>query len=425
VSSTWVGEEPAVAAGDAARRYVDDTVRVWIGASDRSIPLPRLPDHLARLLLRLEEYERSERDRWGIWDYASSENVRAGRLWEPEIDAWLAAARAALEPTTALEPMWPDGHRFAVCLTHDVDLLSAQSTVGQVVRFARAGLAPGAVESAERLRKLARPAVRVVRSARSGIARFPSTAETIDRSVAAEAKRGVAASYLFTAPPHGRGSRYDCVYVPRDRCTFRGARASAAQMMRDLAAEGFDVGLHGSYAGALEPGALAAERAVLQSRTGLELTTTRQHFLRWDIRTTPALQEAAGLGVDSTLGYNRNVGFRAGTSLPFHHFDVAAEKRLALLEIPLAIEDTALLSPGGLELDFPEARAVVGHLLDRVADVGGVGTLLFHPDKFADHEWLALYEWSLDRALDEGAWVTSLRGLADWWREREQRVVGG
>lgn len=420
-----MGEEPAVAAGDAARRYVEQTVRVWIGVRDPSVVLPRLPDHLARVLLRLEEYERPDRDRWGIWDFASSENFRAGHLWEPEIDAWVAAARAALAHTTALEPMWPGGRRFAVCLTHDVDLLSAQSTPSQVLRFARAGLAPGAAEPGEVLRKLARPAVRVVRSGRAGIARSPSTAETLDRSVAAEAKRGVTASYLFTAPPHGRGSRYDCVYVPGDRCVFRGARASAGQLMRDLAAEGFDVGLHGSYAAALEPGALAAERATLQSCTGLELTTTRQHFLRWDVRTTPRFQEEAGLDVDSTLGFNRNIGFRAGTSLPFNHFDVTTETRLGLLEIPLAIEDTALLSPGGLELDFPDARGVIGQLLDRVAEVGGVGTLLFHPDKFADGEWLTLYEWSLDRALDQGAWVTSLRGLADWWREREQRVLGG
>ncbi len=420
-----MGDEPAVASGDAARSYVEQAVRVWVGAADPSVAIPRLPDQLARLFLRVEEYERPERDRWGIWDFASSENFHAGKLWEPEVDAWIAEVRRGLARTTALESLWPDGRRFAVCLTHDVDLLSLQSTPQQVLRFARAGLAPGVAQRGDRLLRFARPAVRVARSGRAGIARAPSTAETLDRSVAAEAKRGVAASYLFTAPPHGRGSRYDCVYAPGDACVFRGSRMPAGQMMSELAAEGFDVGLHGSYTAALEPGALAAERTALESCTGLELTTTRQHFLRWDVRTTPALQEAAGLRVDSTLGFNRNVGFRAGTSLPFHHFDVTTQTQLGLLEIPLAIEDTALLSPGGLELEFSDARGVVGQLLSRVAEVGGVATLLFHPDKFADRDWLELYEWSLDQALDQGAWVTSLRGLADWWCEREQRLLGG
>lgn len=408
-----------------ARRHLEQTVRVWIGAADSSVELPELPGRLARLLLRLEEYERPERDRWGIWDFASSENFHAGRLWEPEVDAWVAAVRAELERTTPLEPLWPGGSRFAVCLTHDVDLLSAQATPRQVFRFARAGLAPGAAEPSDRLLRFARPAVRVARAARAGISRSPSTRETLDRSVAAETRRGVVASYLFTAPPHGHGSRYDCVYAPGDACVFRGTRVTAGELMRELAAEGFDVGLHGSYASALGLGLLTAERSALESLTGLELTTTRQHFLRWDVRTTPRLQERAGLRVDSTLGFNRNVGFRAGTSLPFHHFDVVTGMQLELLEVPLAIEDTALLSAGGLELDFSAARRVVGQLLDRVAEVGGAATLLFHPDKFADRDWLALYEWSLDHALERGAWLTSLHRLAGWWREREQRVLGG
>ena len=70
----------------------------------------------------------------------------------------------------------------------------------------------------------------------------------------------------------------------------------------------------------LQPGALAAERAALERATGLEIGTTRQHLLHWDVRRTPRLQEAAGLRVDSSLGFNRGVGFRAGTSLPSSRF---------------------------------------------------------------------------------------------------------
>jgi hypothetical protein len=193
--------------------------------------------------------------------------------------------------------------------------------------------------------------------------------------------------------------------------------------MRTLAEEGFDVGLHGSYSAALAPGALAAERATLESATALELTTTRQHFLRWDVRTTPLLQEEAGLRADSSLGFNRNVGFRAGTSLPFHHFDVAGGRALGLLEVPLVIQDAAVLGPGALELDLPEAQRLVGELVDSVGEVAGAATFLFHPDKLVRPDWLALYEWSLDYALGRGGWLTSLRGLETWWRDRETRVL--
>jgi hypothetical protein len=400
--------------------YFDDTVRVWLGAPRSSgATVPSLPETLARLLLRLEEHESSRRDQWGCWDYEFSENFRAGRLRIPELDRWLADRRAELSTTVALEPLWPRQHPFAVCLTHDVDLVSASSTPRQIVRYARAGLAGNGAG----VLRAVRPAVRVARSL-WGVSRAPSTAATLERSIELEAQRGATASYLFTVPPTIGRSRYDCVYAPGDICRFRGAAMTVADLMRTIAAEGFDVGLHGSYAGASREGALAAERATLERATALEVTSTRQHFLHWDIRWTPRLQEEAGLRADSTLGFNRNVGFRAGTSLPFHQFDLGSRRALELLEVPLIVQDGALLGPIGVQEGFRRAIEVVDELFDEVGDVGGALTFLFHPDKLVQ-DGLALYEHVLDRAIERGAWVTSLRELDVWWRAREVRILDG
>jgi hypothetical protein len=195
--------------------------------------------------------------------------------------------------------------------------------------------------------------------------------------------------------------------------------------MRAVHHDGFDVGLHGSYAASSTPGMLGRERAMLEKATGLEITTTRQHFLSWDIRWTPAHQEAAGLVADSTLGFNFDVGFRAGTSMPFHLFDLEAGRPLALLEVPLIVQDGAMLGEAALALGADEARSVLRPLFDAVAAAGGVMTLLVHSDKLSRPEWLALYEWSLDYAVESNAWLTSLRDLTAWWREREARVLGG
>jgi hypothetical protein len=199
---------------------------------------------------------------------------------------------------------------------------------------------------------------------------------------------------------------------------------TVADLMRTIAAEGFDVGLHGSYAGASREGALAAERATLERATALAVTSTRQHFLHWDVRWTPRLQEEAGLRADSTLGFNRNVGFRAGTSLPFHQFDLGSKGALELLEVPLVVQDGALLGPIGIQEGLRRAIEVVDELFDEVGDVGGALTFLFHPDKLV-HDGLALYEHVLDRAIERGAWVTSLRELEAWWRAREVRILDG
>ena len=406
---------------EATRRHLEDTLRSWLGAG-RGVEIPALPAVYARQLLRLEEYERPERDAWGCWDYEHSESHRVGLLREPTIDRWVAERRRSFG-SAGLLPLWPTGKRFAVCLTHDVDLVSTASTLRQVGRFARAGRAPGVAGRHEAVARLARPPVRVLRSLGHRIARSPSTTRTMERSLAVEAERGAFASYFFTVPPGTHRSRYDCVYAPDDRCTFRGRRVRIVDLMRALDAEGHDVGLHGSYGAALEAGALTAERTFLQNATGLEITTTRQHFLRWDVRYSAAHQEAAGLRADSSLGFNRNVGFRAGTSLPFHAFDVDRSRRLGLLEVPLVIQDTALLGPAALALDLDAARALVADRIDAIADVQGVATLLFHPDKLARPDWLALYEFALDHALDRGGWLTSLRTLHEWWTARETALL--
>jgi hypothetical protein len=408
------------------RRYLADTVRVWLGLpAAAAVEPPELPAHLARLFLRLEENERPLRDRWGCWDYAYSENFHAGRLWEPEVDRWLAERRADLSEDAPLESLWPAGRPFALCLTHDVDLIGERLTPRQIVRHARAGFAGLGAEEESALLRLARPPARVARSLRR-VARAPSARETIERSVALESERGLTASYFFTVPPLGTRSRWDCAYAPEDRCLFQGQERRVADVMRTLADEGFDVGLHGSYQAGIEPGALAEEREALDRATGLEITTTRQHFLHWDVRWTPSFQEQAGFRADSSLGFNRNVGFRAGTSLPFRHFDPQSGRTFRLLEAPLILQDSALLGDEiGLGLDLELARRVVRQLLDAVADIGGTATFSFHPDKLVRPDWLRLYEWTLDYALAEGAWVTSLRGLEEWWRAREARVLGG
>jgi hypothetical protein len=395
--------------------YLEDTVRVWLALRrGGGVDPPTVPDDLARLLLRTEEYETDERDRWGCWDFTASDNARRGALGIAEVDRWLAKS----EPDRSLGSRWPEGRRFAICLTHDVDVVSERSTLAQVLRDARAAF--GRDNGSALPLRFVRPPVRLARGLRR-LAGAPSLEQTLERSVALETARGFTASYFFTVPPEGPWTRWDCVYAPGDRCEFRGKTRRIADVMRALRDEGFDVGLHGSYESARVPGVLERERSRLEEALGAPVTTTRQHFLHWDVRRTPQLQEAAGFRADSSLGFNRNVGFRAGTSLPFRQFDVAAGRPLDLVQVPLVVQDAALLGP--IAAGRGNARAAVERLFDEVAAVEGAITLVFHPDKLVRPEWLALYEWALDHALETGGWVTSVAGLDAWWRERERMVL--
>jgi hypothetical protein len=409
-------------ADPALRRHLEGLVREWLGVpSSSGTALPELPPRLGRRLLRLEEHELSHRDQWGCWEYGFSESYRDGTLLVPEIDEWAAEHRSELASATTLVPLWPDGRRFAVCLTHDVDLVSDASTVSQTVRSMRTALAPGGPPRSS-LFRIAAPPVRAARALRGGISRNPATLE-LERSLEIEQDRGVTASYFFTVFPAEHSSRFDCTYETDDRCRFRGRNCRIRDVMRTLDSEGFDVGLHGSYSSALLPGLLAQERERLESATGIEITTTRQHFLHWNVDVTPALQAQAGLSADSTLGFNRAVGFRAATSLPFRLFDLGEGCPLDVLEVPLTLHDGPLLRSDGLEMDVDLARRTMRLVIDRVAAVGGVATLLFHPNNLGRREFVDLYCWAIDYVLGRGAWVTSLRDLDRWWRERASALA--
>jgi peptidoglycan/xylan/chitin deacetylase (PgdA/CDA1 family) len=191
------------------------------------------------------------------------------------------------------------------------------------------------------------------------------------------------------------------------------------EMMKVMASEGHDIGLHGSFYSAADSDLLARQKRVIEETTGLEVKTTRQHWLNWDVGVTPACQTRAGLKADCTLGFNRNVGFRSGTGLPYRLFDLASQERIPLLEVPLIIQDGSLIASNALEYDFEMARDVTRKLIDRVAEVNGCINVLFHPHNFVNDIYVQLYKWVIEYSLESGAWVTSLGRILDWWIARE------
>lgn len=408
----------------AVDEYLTETVRTWIGLP-RSAPVhpPALPAALATRLLGTEERENPHRDQWGCWEAPFSEAFRNGTLWVPAVDEWVAQCRRDLVGRIALEPLWPDGKPFVMCLTHDVDMMSRDLTPTQALRTMRVGLTPSPGARERRLARIERVGRAVLKPFLRGVHAAPSAAQTIDRSLALEREYGVTASYFFTVYPPVRRSRYDCVYRLSDKCTFQGRPGRVRDVVRALFAEGFDVGLHGSYGTATDSAALAAEKRVLEDVLGTPVTTTRQHFLHWDIRHTPRAQARAGLTADSTAGFNRNIGFRLGTSLPFFLFDADAQQGLDLLEVPLIVQEAALFGTNSLELDTVSALAVVKALIDRIAAVQGVVTLLFHPHSFVNEVYVSLYRWCIEYGLRQGAWFASVRDVDRWWRTRAKRLA--
>jgi len=410
---------PVGAVEQTAMDHAADFVRTVLGVGAGSAAhLPTMPRELSRLLLRTEELESDVRDRWGRWEFEHSDNFRRGKLREPEIDEWLAEVRGGMSAVSCA-PLWPDGHSFVVCPSHDVDMVSRTWTPSQVVRSLRTALsgARGMDRTEAVLKACGRGIV-------YGTSRAPSSAATLERCIDIELARDVRGSYFFTVHPPGRASWYDSVYTADDPLLFGGQRRRVRDVLNEVAQAGFDVGLHGSSASATDARLLSAQREVLEDAIDGEVQTIRQHWLHWDVRATPAAQAAAGFSADSTLGFNGNVGFRAGTSFPFFLSTPDPFDAVDVLEVPLIAQEAALFGAHALGLDESLAREAVQTLVDRVASVGGVFTALVHPHSLLDDRVTSLYTWLLDYALDRGAWVASIAEVNSWWRRRANALAG-
>lgn len=174
----------------------------------------------------------------------------------------------------------------------------------------------------------------------------------------------------------GGSTPYDATYKIGD--------ARMVGLLRRISARGHGIGLHGSYDSAFDAGLLMREaenlrRALAANGIPALVTEGRQHYLRWQADGGWRAAEAAGLAIDSTLGYAEQAGFRCGTCHEFPVFDLRAGRMLQLRERPLVAMDVTFLSPVYRDDRSPQGiLEEIGMLASTCRRFQGEFTLLWH-----------------------------------------------
>ena len=282
-----------------------------------------------------------------------------------------------------LEPRRWGGARFAVCLSHDVDI---------PWRWTRKGIRLGA----SRLKAAARErdGTAAWREAR-GLATVPvhrirgtDPNFSFERIVDVERSRG-ASSVFFLMAAHR------AVQDGPSPETYDRLRPRVVETLLGL---GCEIGLHASYSAAFDTALIAEEKAELE-RLGATLHGQRYHYLRVDPHGNLAPLVDLGFTYDSSLGFGGAPGFRAGIAHPFRPWDLEHDRPLDLIEIPLAAMDVTLAEPRYLGLSVKEAERRLIALLDRAAEHGGGFSILWHTDRFdpaTSGGWDRLYARLID-----------------------------
>jgi peptidoglycan/xylan/chitin deacetylase (PgdA/CDA1 family) len=171
-----------------------------------------------------------------------------------------------------------------------------------------------------------------------------------------------------------------------------------AEVIRDLDAGGWEVGLHGSYHTARDRDRLRTEKERIEAVLGHAIAGGRQHHLRHANTKTWRHYRALGLQYDASLGSTTDYGFD-GEYWVQHPFNDD------FVLFPLTLMEQTLPDPGE---QFDRAWDICESLLTEAAANDAVMTVLWHPRLFADEEfpgYRRLYRRLVETALDRGAWV--------------------
>lgn len=168
-----------------------------------------------------------------------------------------------------------------------------------------------------------------------------------------------------------------------------------ADKLRYLINEGFEIGLHGSFDSAVNERLLTQEKEILEKALGYEITKTRQHWLRYEEKSTPYIHNKL-FKFDSTLGWNDRIGFRAGCLSRYRPYGHKNKKPFQFFETPLIIMDSNIFDYAPSKKDdvvrrcFQILKSLDNYKASHVA-------ISWHPRSCAaDYRWDKVYEKILE-----------------------------
>ena len=333
--------------------------------------------------------------------------------------------RISKEKSIPIVRKWfhPNNHPMTLCLTHDVDVLTRVTVFDIFKTFKNRKLGQG----------IARIMLMTMCELSRFLSRIPAITETSPITLVlrkfAERLMPYAPSWNFDEYDRVEDqvkakSTYFLLTDPSEEvCRKCCIRFDLLKNIATFLKEGdHEVGLHGGCDSFDDAGQMIKEKQMLENVLRGKTAGVRQHLLRINVPETWRYQQKASFDYDTSFGYNQLVGFRAGTCFPFTPWDSKDEKKFSILEIPLVVQDNALLGENNMSCLSEKALGKCTKLLDVTHSYNGVITLLWHAcvSKETRPYWIDAYRKVLEYASRYSPWYTNCASLAAWWRLRSQ-----
>ena len=382
--------------------------------ADGHVSVPReLLRAVGAMASTLAEQQSDAADRFGRVPSSVNEAYAAGVARNPVVTRCAIALRNAVvevagkRPVALLQP-WPDGHRWAAALTHDVDVVEWWPAFT-------------ALRIAELAGKSEWGLIRGVLSALPSALWSNPVHRAVESILSAERDAGVHASWyvLCGEPTFGSMRRGDLTYRPD--------AARTRSIVAAIEAGAHEIGLHGSFDTMLSVHAFGEQRRRLQAMISSEVRGVRQHYLRMRPGRTQRCMEQAGFAYDATFGFPDVNGFRLGAADVVAHFDAEDGASGAFDRVPLVWMDRTVSKYQRIEQttrwidDATELAAVC-------AEVEGLWVGLWHtnvtaPLGYPDGE--RAYRALLQTLRERRPFIAPLAEIVEWRRRRRHARATG
>jgi peptidoglycan/xylan/chitin deacetylase (PgdA/CDA1 family) len=334
-------------------------------------------------------------------DHSSSILSRYQNLKVPAVDVLISyldliiRERILQESKIAVRVLpWPGGEEMGVAFTHDVDITRG---VRFKTRLAKTG--EGYIYKMLGKSKPLADAKKEITEKDAKSWNFPELIEYYK-------SRNWNATFFFIAKMmEGRHLRYS-VFSKKFKKLFK-----------KLIADDHEIGLHPSKFSFERPRNYREEKKKLENASGVEIKGMRQHYLRAKFPRLWIFAERAQLNYDSSLGYNFQTGFRAGTSHPFKTYDAFEDNPLSLTEFSLHLFENNLPGSGK---DIEQSQVVISDLVKQISKYNGLLVSLLHPNNFIHAPYKELWEYLEKILVQKRVYVSTLSGHLEWLRSRER-----
>lgn len=325
-----------------------------------------------------EEYNPFVRDRYKRFPYYLS---KIKDIFDPEVSKFLIN-------NNILKVKYPEDRNFAVCLTHDVDIiyLSNVKILYSILRNLKDS----------RLRECIKLLMSKLSKRSSPFWNFSSIMDLEEKYMAKS-------TFYFLA-------------LEKGDMDFNFSLKDIKDDLKEIVKKGWEVGLHGGHEAYNNLNKMEKEKKRLEEILEREVIGYRNHYLRFCVPDTWELLRKAGFKYDTSFGFDSCVGFRNGMCHPFKPFNLNSSKYIDILEIPVNIMDFTLNEYMCLDIDG--AWKIIKFIVDIVESYKGVVTILWH-NTYMIGSMRELYERILEYCYQKGAWMTSGEEIWRWWRENQ------